>query len=93
MPRLDSSTPGAMSLTELQSRSLATALDGIGSAHALTGQSVPQLLASAQGSQLLGLDAWSGTSAAERTLCRPDAAGAGGAHIDQVINHILAPLG
>ena len=83
-----------MNLTELQSRPLAPSLEGIGAAHALAGQGLAQRLQAGSGNQLLGLDVWAGTSAAERVLGATGApAPAGAAHLDQVVSHILAPLG
>lgn len=84
-----------MNLAELQSRPLAPSLDGIGGASALIGQSLAQRLPASHGNQLLGLDVWAGTSAAERLLGQAANAGqlAGGAHLDQIVSHILAPLG
>ncbi|SFR94210.1 hypothetical protein SAMN05216570_0949 [Dyella sp. OK004] len=93
MPRIDP-PPGAMNLSELPSTSLTPSLAGIGAAHALAGQGGSARLQAAHGNQLLGLDVWAGTSAAERLLSRPGAAtGPAGAQLEQVISHILAPLG
>jgi len=82
-----------MSLSELQSRQLAPSLE-VGGLHALAGQGLAQRLPASHGNQLLGLDVWAGTSAAERVLGGNAAAlPGGGAHLDQVVGHILAPLG
>jgi hypothetical protein len=83
-----------MNLSELQPRSLAPSLEGIGAAQALAGQGLTQRLPASHGSQLLGLDVWAGTSAAERVLSHAGpTAPAGTAHLDQLVSHILAPLG
>ena len=86
-----------MNLSELQSRSLAPSLEGIGAAQALAGQGLAQRLPASHGNQLLSLDVWAGTSAAERVLSASGAAvpagPAGPAHLDQIVSHILAPLG
>lgn len=83
-----------MNLSELQSRPLAPSLEGIGVAQVLTGQGAAQRLQASHGNQLLGLDVWAGTSAAERMLGATGATtSAGAAHLDQVVSHILAPLG
>lgn len=91
MPSIDS-TPGAMSLSELQPRPLAPSLEA-GGLHALAGQALAQRLPASHGNQLLGLDVWAGSSAAERVLGGTPALPGGGAHLDQVVSHILAPLG
>lgn len=92
MPSIDK-PPGAMSLSELQTRPLAPSLE-VGGLHAPAGQGLAQRLQASNGNQLLGLDVWAGTSAAERLLGSADAAlPGGGAHLDQVVSHILAPLG
>jgi len=83
-----------MNLSELQSRPLAPSLEGIGAAQALVGQGLAQRLQASNGNQLLGLDVWAGTSAAERVLGPSDVtAPTGAAHLDQLVSHILAPLG
>jgi len=86
------SVSGAMSLTELQSRQLAPSLE-VGGLHALAGQALAQRLPASHGNQLLGLDVWAGTSAAERLLGSAAALPGGGAQLDQLVSHILAPLG
>ncbi|MGO4702959.1 hypothetical protein AB4083_16750 [Dyella sp. 2RAB6] len=92
MPSIES-TPGAMSLSELQSRSLAPSLE-VGGLHALAVQGLAQRLPASHGNQLLGLDVWAGSSAAERLLGGADTAlPGGGVHLDQLVGHILAPLG
>ena len=90
MPSIDS-TPGAMSLSELQSRPLAPTLE-VGGLHALAGQGLAQRLPASHGNDLLGLDVWAGSSAAERLLGGAALPG-GGAQLDQLVGHILAPLG
>lgn len=93
MPSIEP-TSGAMNLSELQSHPLAPSLEGIGGAHALIGQGLAQRLPASHGNQLLGLDVWAGTSAAERLLGQVGTGlPAGGAHLDQIVSHILAPLG
>ncbi len=83
-----------MNLSELQPRPLAPSLEGIGAAQALAGQGLAQRLQASHGNQLLGLDVWAGTSAAERVLGTSTAtAPRGAAHLDQLVSHILAPLG
>ena len=81
-----------MSLSELQSRPLAPSLE-VGGLQALAGQGLAQRLPASHGNQLLGLDVWAGTSAAERLLGGAATPPGGGAHLDQVVGHILAPLG
>ena len=81
-----------MNLPEVQSRPLAPSLE-VGALHALTAQGLAQRLPASHGNQLLGLDVWAGSSAAERLLGGAPALPGGGAHLDQVVSHILAPLG
>ena len=51
-------------------------------------------LRAATGNQLLGLDVWGGASAAERMLSVHIGLDAPAAtRLDQLVNHILAPLG
>lgn len=52
-------------------------------------------LNAASGNQLLGLDVWAGASAAERLLgtTRAAANAPSATQLDQLVNHILAPLG
>lgn len=92
MPSIEP-TVGAMNFAELQSRPLAPSLEGIGGAHALASQGLAQRLPASHGNQLLGLDVWAGTSAAERLLGAGATLPAGDAHLDQIVSHILAPLG
>ena len=82
-----------MNLPEVQSRPLAPSLE-VGALYALAAQGLAQRLPASHGNQLLGLDVWAGTSAAERLLGGTGAAPpGGGAQLDQVVSHILAPLG
>ena len=78
---------GAMDLSNLQSRTLAPGLESLAATQGAPGQR----LAAVSGNALLGIDVWAGTSAAERSLSRPGQVGGGA--LDQVVNHILAPLG
>jgi hypothetical protein len=85
--------PGAMNLSELPSRLLPPAGE-VGAVQAQTGLSVAAQLHAASGNQLLGLDVWGGASAAERSLSAHTAFnGPSATQLDQLVNHILAPLG
>ncbi|GLQ87852.1 hypothetical protein [Dyella flagellata] len=81
-----------MNPTELPSRLLPLA--GADAVQAPAGLSVSAQLRTATGNQLLGLDVWAGTSAAERLLnARTDLYAPSATQLDQLVNHILAPLG
>lgn len=55
--------------------------------------SVSAQLRAATGNQLLGLDVWAGSSAAERLLnVRADPYAPSATQLDRLVNHILAPL-
>ncbi|KRE94462.1 hypothetical protein ASG87_17830 [Frateuria sp. Soil773] len=77
-----------MNLSDLQSRTLAPGLDSLAATQGVPGR---QGLPSISGNTLLGLDVWAGSSAAERSLSRPGPAVGG--TLDQIVGHILAPLG
>jgi hypothetical protein len=62
---------------------------------ALRGLDAPGRSAGISSNRLIGLDAWNGASAAERSLsASPNAMALGQpGRLDDVVNHILAPLG
>lgn len=80
-----------MNLTELPSRLLPLA--GADAA-APVGAGVAARLQAATGHQLLELNVWADTAAAERLLgARIDANAPPATQLDLLVNHILAPLG
>lgn len=83
-----------MNLSELPSRlSLPVGIDA-GAVQASSSRSVSAQLRAASGNQLLELNVWGGASAAERVLhtrVAPNTPSA--AQLDQLVHHILAPLG
>ena len=80
-----------MNVSELSSRLPPVRADAIQTADGL---SVSARLHTATGNQLLGLDVWAGASAAERMLSVRNGLDAPAAtRLDQLVNHILAPLG
>lgn len=80
-----------MNLTELPSRLLPLAGSD---ATAPVGTSVAARLHAATGHQLLELNVWADTAAAERLLgTRVDASAPPVTQLDLLVNHILAPLG
>ena len=82
-----------MNVTELSSRLPLPAVADA-SAVRITDLSVSARLTAATGNQLLGLDVWAGASAAERLLgVRTDFNAPSTTQLDQLVNHILAPLG
>lgn len=82
-----------MNVTELSSR-LPPAGAEASAIQAADGLSVSARLHAATGNQLLGLDVWTGASAAERMLSVHSGLDAPAAtRLDQLVNHILAPLG
>lgn len=79
-----------MNVTELSSRLPPAGAE----AQTAGGLSVSARLHAATGNQLLGLDVWAGASAAERMLGVRNGLDAPAAtRLDQLVNHILAPLG
>ena len=87
---------GAMNLTDLSSRLLPPAGGDVAAIQAPAGRSVSAQLSAATGNQLLGLDVWAGASAAERLLSAHvtlDVGASSTMQLDQLVNHILAPLG
>lgn len=80
-----------MNLTEFSSRLSLVGADAI---RVPDGLSVSAQLHAASGNQLLALDAWAGAGAAERLLStRSEARASAPMQLDQLVNHILAPLG
>lgn len=80
-----------MNLTELSSRLSLVGADAI---RAPDGLNVSAQLHATSGNQLLALDVWGGTGAAERLLStRGEARAPTAMQLDQLANHILAPLG
>jgi hypothetical protein len=80
-----------MNVTELSSRLPPAGAEAVQTAGGL---SVSARLHAATGNQLLGLDVWAGASAAERMLGVRNGLDAPAAtRLDQLVNHILAPLG
>ncbi|MBE1161412.1 hypothetical protein [Dyella acidiphila] len=92
MTRIESNL-SAMNLSELPSRLLPPAGAEAGAVQA-AGRSVSAQLHAATGNQLLELDVWGNTGAAERVLGTPAALNAPSTvQLDQLAHHILAPLG
>lgn len=86
--------PTAMSINNLSPGNLPTATLGGVDAALRTAQPGGTRLDAISGNDLLGLDAWGSTRATERTLSLPGTASPGHVHsIDQIVDHILAPLG
>ena len=82
-----------MNVSELSSR-LPPAGAEASAVRAADGPSVSARLHAATGNQLLALDVWAGASAAERMLSVHIGLDAPSAtRLDQLVNHILAPLG
>ena len=80
-----------MNVTELSSRLPPAGAEAV---QAASGLSVSARLHAASGNQLLGLDVWAGASAAERMLSvRAGLDAPAATRLDQLVNHILAPLG
>jgi hypothetical protein len=83
-----------MNLSELPSRLPPPAGVDAGAVQATSGRNVSAQLRTANGNQLLELDVWGGASAAERVLNTRAAPSAPSAtQLDQLAQHILAPLG
>jgi len=83
----------AMNLSELPTRLPTSVGTDAGTASLAPGRSVAAQLQATSGNQLLQLDAWHGASAAERTFhLHTSAAAPGTAQLEQLVNHILAPL-
>jgi len=81
-----------MNVTELSSR-LPLPPTEAGAVRTATELSVSARLNAATGNQLLGLDVWAGASAAERLLgVRANLNTPSTMQLDQLVNHILAPL-
>jgi hypothetical protein len=83
-----------MNLSQLPAGLLpSTTVGEVGAVQASASLNVSAQLQAATGNQLLGIDVWGGASAAERLLSThatfnvPSAA-----QLDQLVNHILAPL-
>ncbi|RUL70873.1 hypothetical protein [Dyella choica] len=80
-----------MNVSELSSR--LPPLAGADAVQAPASLSVSAQLHAATGNQLLELDVWAGTSAAERLLgTRTDLNPPSATRLDQLVSHILAPL-
>ncbi|GLQ95580.1 hypothetical protein GCM10007901_45360 [Dyella acidisoli] len=82
-----------MNFTDLTSHLLPPTVGDVSAVQAPVGQSVSAELRAATGNQLLELDVWGRTSAAERTLSTHAVFDASPtSQLDQLVNHILAPL-
>jgi hypothetical protein len=83
-----------MNLSELPSHLPPLVGVDAGAVQASSGRSVSAQLHAASGNQLLELDVWRGASAADRVLnTRAMQNAPSTAQLDQLANHILAPLG
>lgn len=82
-----------MNVGDLQPRGVAPILGGIDAVAGRAGfASKP--LAAVSGNQLIGLDVWAGVSASDRSFHATGAfSAATSGDIEQVVGHILAPLG
>lgn len=82
-----------MNLSGLPSRLLTPATEA-GAVQLATGRNAAAQLNAASGNQLLGLNVWGNTSAAERLLSTSTISAAPPiTQLDQLAHHILAPLG
>lgn len=82
-----------MNVGDLQSRAVAPTLGGI-DAVAGRAESGSRPLNAVSGNQLIGLDVWAGVSASDRSFHTAGSfSSAASGDIEQVVGHILAPLG
>lgn len=82
-----------MNLSDLTSRLLPPIVGDVGTVQAPVGRSVSAQLRTTTGNQLLELDVWGRTSAVERSFSTQAVLNASPTtQLDQLVNHILAPL-
>jgi hypothetical protein len=82
-----------MNVGDLQSRVVAPSLGGLDAVAGRTGFA-SRPLNTVSGNQLIGLDVWRGVGASDRSLHATGTfSSAGSGDIEQMVSHILAPLG